>query len=228
MRISHSKKFIYISIPKTGSTSVRDAINDYSEVKIDRTYHLGNLSIQRSAVTGFFPSSYWKVSTHMTANNLKYIWPEIFPKKKEAWNEYYKFSIVRNPWARRLSQWQFIKTKAKKESIATFAGYCYDVYKQCEGKFHKFVAKSSKLDQQVNWIRNDTNENLLDYVGKLENINESFQTICNNIQIEYTEFPHENKSKHHHYTKYYNKQMVDYIAKIYADDINEFNYEFGD
>ena len=50
----------------------------------------------------------------MTANNLRYIWPEIFPKKKEAWNEYYKFSIVRNPWARRLSQWQFIKTKAKK------------------------------------------------------------------------------------------------------------------
>ncbi len=227
MRISHTNKFIYISIPKTGSTSLRNAINDYSEIKIDRTYHLANLSIERSAVTGFYPSNYWKVSTHMTAQELFYIWPEIFPNKKDDWNKYFKFTLVRNPWARRVSQWQFIRSKAKKESIATFSGYCYEVYKLCEGKFHKFVARSSKLDQQVNWIKDDSGEKKLDYVCKLEEIDESFQFICNKLKIENYSFPHENQSQHHHYTKYFNTKMVDYLANIYSDDINEFNYEFG-
>ena len=144
MRISHKKKFVYISIPKTGSTSVRNAINDYSDVKIERSYHLKNLSIERSNVTGYYPSSYWKVSTHMKAMDLGYIWSEIFPNKKDLWDEYFKFTVVRNPWARRVSQWQFIRQKAKKDSIATFRGYCLEVYRECEGKFSNFVKKSSK------------------------------------------------------------------------------------
>ena len=226
MRISHSKKFVYISIPKTGSTSIRDAINEYSEIKIDRTYHLANLSIERASVTGFYPSSFWKVSTHMKSQELKYLWQELFPKRPNAWNNYFKFTIVRNPWARRLSQWQFIRYKAKKESILTFSGYCFDVLKQCDGKFSNFIAKSSKADQQINWIKDDCGENLLNYVGKLEEVNESFSEICNNINISNTQIPHYNKSKHKHYSKYYTPRMVDHIAKIYEDDINEFNYDF--
>lgn len=228
MRISHNKKFIYISIPKTGSTSIRSILNDYSEIKIDRSYHLLNLSIHRSEVSGFYPSNYWKVFTHMKAKDLKYIWNELFPNPKKQFDDYFKFTIVRNPWARRVSQWEFIKSKAKNDSLATFKGYCYSVMKDCHGSFTKFLLKSSKLDQQVNWIKDDNGNIILDYIAKLEDLQNGVNHICNKIDIDVKELPHINQSVtgKKHYSEYYTKKMVDFLADIYADDIAEFNYDF--
>ena len=76
MRISHDNKFVFIAIPKTGSTTVRKLLDNFSDIK---SIHLnGNFAM------------------HATAQQVK----SEFVVKGWSWIDYYKFTVVRNPIAR--------------------------------------------------------------------------------------------------------------------------------
>ena len=81
--ISHSKKFIFIHIPKTGGTSIEIVLKGYIAEKYkiagDNTFFIG-------------PDI-----KHHTASELL----ERYGKKK--FGEYLKFCVIRNPWDRLLS-----------------------------------------------------------------------------------------------------------------------------
>ena len=80
----------------------------------------------------------------------------------------------------------------------------------------------------------------INFIGKFENINEDWKKCVEGINehmksnpkidrkhyIKYEPLMHINKSKHKHYSEYYDAETRDEIAKIYADDIEKFNYDF--
>lgn len=63
-----------------------------------------------------------------------------------------------------------------------------------------------------------------DFLGKFENLNEDFKTLCNKIDIN-CELLHENKTNPTKLKEYYTPGIIKKVVKIYKKDFELFNYE---
>ena len=144
---------------------------------------------------------------HINAINLK--------TQIENFDKYFKFTFVRNPYDRFVS-WVYYYFRNKKinlheHSFKELIFKCPDWIWDCQSKFIF-----------------EGNKNLMNFVGKFENFQEDFNTICDKIGIPQQKLPHYNKSKHRHYTKYYDEETKQIVAEKFAKDIEYFGYKFGE
>ena len=139
----------------------------------------------------------------------------------EHWNSYFKFSIVRNPWAKELSDYFFCIKKTGFNGTLTkyLKEQDFDNIKQ--KKRHK-LWHSNQLD----WLISKNNKIELDFIGRIENLQEDFNVVCDKIGIPRRKLPHKNKTNHKHYTEYYDDETREIVAEKYAKDIEYFGYEY--
>jgi hypothetical protein len=216
MRISHEYNFLSISIQKTGTKTIRDTLDQIDNVI------LSNVDPK---------SPYYQ---HVTAQRLK----EEFDDKGWVWDDYFKFTFVRNPWAREVSMYSYKQKMAHewKHGLAKFSKKIpTDLIqgKNCNEfiKKHptlKDAIMKTHITSQYDFIYDKNGKQLIDFIGKLENLQEDFNTICDKIGIPKQKLPHRNKTKHKHYTEYYDDETRSIVAEKYAKDIEYFGYEFGE
>jgi hypothetical protein len=157
----------------------------------------------------------WKSSRHDTMELYKKCNPHI------DLNNYYKYTFVRNPWDRMVS-WYYYHWNGKDYRGATFKDWCKNGFlTHWKGAGWK---NKDPLDCQA-WI---VDKKEYDFIGKTENLQEGFNTVCDKIGIPRQELPHKNKSKHRHYSEYYDDETRNIVAKKYAKDIKSFGYRFGE
>lgn len=201
MRISHKHKFVFIATGKTGSTTIGTCLDEYSDVKSTGTKRTEFLKDNR----------YY---THISAGELK---PH-FQEKGWDWGKYFSFAFVRNPWSRLVSNYFYRYHRRpnawKEESFWDFI---------FSGAKHSLSANS-----QLSYMVDTSGNQLVDFIGKYENLQQDFDIVCDKIGIPKQQLPHINKTKHKHYTEYYDNETRDFVAEKYAKDIEYFGYEFGE
>jgi hypothetical protein len=82
------------------------------------------------------------------------------------------------------------------------------------------------FEMQKNFIYDDNDEILVDFVGRFENLQEDFNEICLRLEIPEVRLPFENRSKHRHYKEYYNQHTIQLVGDAYKEDIELLHYDF--
>ena len=136
---------------------------------------------------------------------------EVIPKKK--FDAYFKFAFVRNPWDRVVS----LYLRSHQQDFKRF------VY-SCEMSSSHCVWPRSKK-YQLDWLCDESNNLLVDFVGRFENLQNDFNHVCEEIGLPHQKLGHENKSKAHDYRDYYNSELIDVVYKNFKKDIEYFGYE---
>jgi hypothetical protein len=207
--ISHAHRCIFVHIPKTGGTSVEDLIwpgprttDDLWMGFIDRyhnKYQTGGLQ-------------------HLLAAQIR---EEV---GTDVFSRYYKFSIVRNPWDRAVSQFVFMDTR---DDLREFLGM-----KKGDGlkKYAELIRKKKHVqwEPQVNFVRDANGESLLDYIGRFEAFSGSVFHALRAIGIKANSIPHRKKGQRGPYQDYYDAESREMIAAMYAADIEAFGYRFSE
>ena len=108
MLVSHAKKFIFTKTAKTGGTSVEVAFQRYCAPP-NSDLDSGEPSVTEYGIVGARgknaqTATWWN---HMSARQIKHQLGD------NVWDEYFKFSIVRNPYDKVVSWFHFRNPKAQ-------------------------------------------------------------------------------------------------------------------
>jgi len=137
---------------------------------------------------------------------------------------YLKFAFVRNPYDWVVS-WFFYRKR--KNNINNTRGIDFKNWLSDENST-AYNEKGLGLNvSQFDFIQG-SHDCKLDFIGRFENLQEDFNIICDKIKIPQQNLPHKNKSKHKHYTEYYDEETKSIVAEKYAKDIEYFGYKFGE
>lgn len=208
-----NKKFIFTHPPKCAGTSLEDL--------------LGFLSLRnKNPEIDVFKHA----SLEVHLNELK--------NKNVNLEDFFKFSIIRNPWDRAVSYYNHIKFKAyeswltegnsKKEmpehiKSARTLTFKQFIFRQVEANFNSEVSTKPYMFVQ--------NEFDLDYVIRLEHLKEDFFEIKDKLGIDSdANIPHKNNSEiflpRKPYAEYYDTETKELIEACFEWDIKTFKYKF--
>lgn len=149
-------------------------------------------------------------SHHMTSYGAR---QKLGPK----WDQYKKFTLVRNPWERAVSLY-FGRNKINKHSPAAFARWMLRWRGLGKFRWNPHYAQTRVIHPGVT-------------VFRLDDIDKLYGWMEDQLDITITEkFHHRTGHQRHkprlHYRKYYNKELRDAVADSHRADIRKFGWTF--
>ena len=214
--ISHKHKCIFIHIPKCAGTSINFFL--FPEEKIhwfDANYEV---------VHGWCPQRKFFMQ-HATSKQLV----ETGLVTQEQWETYFKFTFVRNPWDRAVSDYFWLMKDQKVEGT-------FNQYLNRSGEFAPLLndigAKYYRGDHLIPQSDFFSEEGIykMDFVGRFENFSEDMNKVVLRLGYDKEFDMHVNKgiNRTEHYSKLFTDESRDIVASLYAKDIQQFGYTFDD
>ncbi len=225
MIISHSRKFIFIKSAKTAGTSLETALSNFCSGD-DVVTPLGDFEFNKDA------TGRWQHKTMNVGDFQQHDWAVTIRDKvgPQIWNEYFKFSIARNPWDRVVSLFTWKSRNAPKPA-------------EGGGLLRKIIGKSDEMQSTRekfaefltgDWETNDRfyvidDQLCVDQMLRYEHLADDVVALCSRIGIPTIELPRLKsgfRPNEIHYSRYYDEQSKALVGERHRNDIRFFGYRF--
>jgi hypothetical protein len=206
MIISALHKFIFVAIPKTGTHSVRRALRE----------HMGPDDLEQ---VGLFVQKKFPIPELARLQHGHLSLEQVRPYlKSEDFDSSFKFAFVRNPFDR-------------------FVSYCAFMTR-AEGHFERDPQMVMRhmianppwqhvlFQPQHSFVADADGRLLTDYVGRVEEMQKSYDEIAERVGIPSAPLERVNPSNRRNYREYYDEALVEGVDRLYARDLELFGYEF--
>ena len=205
MIISHKHKFIFIAIPKTATHAIRIAVRPWLDKQDEEQVHLFvNKELPYEEIAKYQHG-------HIKCKEIKPLLSE------EVWNTYFKFAIVRNPYDRFVSYCAF-KYRENPDFAKNPQPYLYQAL--LNKKNHKQIL----FIPQTEFLYDDSNISLINYAGRYENLQASYDSVCESVNLPKSLLETVNSSEHKPYKEYYNDELKEMVYNFYEKDFLHFGY----
>lgn len=209
MIVSHRHQFIFAAVPKTGTHAVRQALRE----------QLGDQDLEQVGlfVDKRFP---WPDLAAIRHGHLSL--SQVRPYLGEdAFTGYFKFAYVRNPFDRFISYCAFMLRGGDAFERQPREVMRHFLFEQPPEQHILFQPQASLLASEDGRIL------LTDTVGRVEDMQGSYDAICARIGIPSRSLDRVNSTKPRgDYRRYYDPVLADAVAARYAQDLDLFGYAF--
>lgn len=226
MIVSHSRRFIFIKSAKTAGTSLEAALSNFCS-GTDVVTPLGDYEFNRDETGRWLHRA-------MNADGFEqHDWGVTIRDKvgSAVWNEYFKFSIARNPWDRVVSLFTW-KARNDPEFKAGKAAGSDDLadpelrLRQLRRRFAEFVKGAWQTNDRFYLIDGKC---CVDFVIRYETLADHVQEVCRRLGIPAIDLPRLKsgfKPGQFHYSQYYDEESEAIVAERHSNDIRLFGYRF--
>lgn len=206
--------FWFVDIPRTSSSSIRSELGE----NFGFPYGKKNVIEKQHAKSQVFKD-------HLRAKDMYDILGE------SIWKKIFTFTIVRNPWERIYSLYEYRKKVKRIPEDLSFRGYVMELDRiVTSGVFAKTLFRYPPHRYGASdFITDNDDQVIVDFVAKFENREHDLKLISERLgianlgQLKVQSAASDAKK----YLHYYDPETIKVIEKIYAKDIDLFGYEFG-
>jgi len=208
MLISDSHKFIFLRMRKVASTSMQAILRPLCIP--EPTGRLAHI-LSRTRLKWDYHEYVFRAHENILAAKRR--------MPAERFESYFKFAFVRNPWERLVSEYEFILTRPEHgrykrvKALDSFTAF-----------IHMQIPRGDAY--QTNMLCDRKGHMLMDFVGKLENLDQDWKTACTMGGIPYQALPRKNVTARKPFQEYYDADSIALVAKHWAREIELFDYRY--
>lgn len=215
---------IFVAVPKTGTTSIRNQMRrtdvDYQVIEP----HLSIREIRDGLRAYFLFNAMHKNRAYPCDAEAHKSYDEVIAEHQRFFNDSFKFSTVRNPWARVVSLYN------RREGLRVagdmdFTDFCLKL---------RYASDTCNIptrhDCQIDWLTDETGTLLVDHVMRLEEMGDELQKISDlsagrvKLTVSFDNMNPASKSRN--YRDLFSPEAREHVSKIFARDIEAFGYSF--
>jgi len=204
MIISDSHKFIFISNPKTGTSTINTHLSSYGW-RTPNAYNDG-----QEHLLPMYAALHFKVGI-------------------EKWNTYFKICFTRNPWDRLVSSFLFLNKVHPLWNLPIYSNFEDYLLTAKDVHIHQYNYDGM---YQKYYLFDSNGTLIIDFVGRFETLTQDIIELHKQLKLPIPSQKHHTNRHEYagrkHYTEYYTEQwMIDTVAEREKLVIEMFGYEYG-